>query len=77
MRYAVHWQTPVGRKERGMSEPDYTIISSGGWELEEPTLGLRFLNGRLQQAWAIRSAAVSRVEWRDVPDATPQPGDEA
>ena len=39
----------------------------------DPTLGLRFLNGRLQQAWAIRGAAEARVEWRDVPDATPAP----
>lgn len=56
-----------------MSEPDYTIIGRVGWELEEPTLGLRFLNGRLQQAWAIRGAAEARVEWREVPDATPAP----
>ena len=35
-------------------------------ETAEPTLGLRFWDGRLQQQWLIRGVA-PYTEWRDVP----------
>lgn len=55
-----------------------TVIDWGGafgGEVSEPTINLRFMHGRLQQGWLVRGA-VSRIEWRDVPDATPAPREE-
>ncbi len=37
---------------------------------EEPTVSLRFVGGRLQQAWIVRGAA-PYTEWRDVPQVQP------
>ena len=39
-------------------------------EIAEPTMGLRFVNGILQQQWIIRGDAPN-VEWRDVPQCQP------
>lgn len=39
-------------------------------ETAEPTLGLRFVSGRLQQQWLIRGDA-PYTEWRDVPQYQP------
>ena len=54
-----------------------TMASAGVGEWESPTLGFRFLRGRLQQCWSVHSIATDgreymKDEWRDVPDATPQ-----
>ena len=54
-----------------------TMASAGVGEWQSPTLGLRFLRGRLQQCWRIHYIAddnseYMKDEWRDVPDATPQ-----
>ena len=38
-----------------------------GGQIEEATPRLRWLNGVLQQAWAIRGHDFIREEWRDVP----------
>lgn len=42
----------------------------------QPTMGLRFMNGKLQQAWltvqcGVMNQELSRqISWRDVPDET-------
>jgi DNA-directed RNA polymerase alpha subunit len=41
-------------------------LNSCAGETAEPMVSLRFVGGRLQQAWLIRGAA-PYVEWRDVP----------
>lgn len=44
----------------------------------QPTMGLRLLNGKLQQAWLtvqcgeVNQPLQRQIAWRDVPDATPQ-----
>ncbi len=46
----------------------------------DPTMHLRFMNGRLQQLWIVGQIgmpmAVCKREWRDVPDATPSTQEE-
>ncbi len=48
-----------------------TVFATGGTMTAEPTVNLRFMNGRLQQMWVWRGGATVTTEWRDVPDATP------
>ncbi len=67
---------------------DYDLISVAqawpdiGGQTREPTLELRFMHGRLQQAWRTRDlgrngeTVAVRMEWHDVPDATPAPREE-
>lgn len=43
----------------------------------QPTMGFRWMNGRLQQAWLTVQCGVvnqeleRQINWRDVPDETP------
>jgi len=53
------------------------IFTVAGFETSEPTMNLRFVNGRLQQLHSVRTYEGGQIvahgaEWRDVPDATPQ-----
>ncbi len=57
------------------------VFKGGAGEVQQATLSLRFMNGRLQQLWEVkRYSGVDLVdvahEWRDVPDATPAPREE-
>lgn len=46
---------------------------------EQPTMGIRWMNGELQQAWlVVQCGEVNEelkryIEWRDVPNVNPDP----
>lgn len=44
----------------------FILPENTGWEIEEMTPKLRWLDGVLQQAFYIRGPDYQREEWRDV-----------
>lgn len=64
-----------------MADINETLLESGAYgknaRVTSPTMGLRWMNGKLQQAWLVTQCGevnqtIKRwIEWRDVPDETP------
>lgn len=59
----------------GAPDHIWAMVYASAGTTEKPTTELRFMCGRLQQAW--RDMNSGALTWRDVPDATPaQPREE-
>lgn len=66
-----------------MADFNETKLEAGAYgsnaRFTQPTMGLRWMNGVLQQAWLVTQCGEvnepleRRVEWREVPDETPAP----